>query len=118
AIVEVTATERTRAALQKGGRLPNVRFVSEPSVMETAHRFLVALLSDLEEHAEELRNMVEHGTSFAVPLVLLPPNKPLSGSALQLLALLTSRLAGEETDPYVAPSIDAARRMLKAHALG
>ena len=118
ALVEVTATKQTRAARQKAGPLKRVHFLSEPTIVQTAHRFFVVLLSDLEENAEELQNFVMQGTSLATPLVLLPPAKPLSGSALQLLALLTSRLAGDEIDPYVAPSVDAVRRMLKAHALG
>jgi ribosome-binding protein aMBF1 (putative translation factor) len=117
-LVEVTATERTRALLQKGGRLKRVHFVSKPSSVESGHCIVVALLSDLEEQAEQLQEFATRGTSLAIPLVLMALEKmPLDVSTLQVLALLASRLGGG-SDPYVVPSVDTARRILKAHAIG
>jgi hypothetical protein len=79
---------------------------------------LVAHLSDLEEHAEKLEDLVTEGTRSATPLVLLAVTKTLiSVSSLQTLTLLAKRLGGEGSDPYVATSVDAVRRILKAHAL-
>jgi hypothetical protein len=119
AFVEVTATERTRALLQRAGRLKHVHFVSKPSANQTVHGIVVALLSDFEERPEQLQGFVAQGTSFATPLVLMRLAKSaLSVSALQLLALLTSRFGAEGSDPYVSASVDTVRRILKAHALG
>ena len=92
AIVEVTATEPTRAVLKKPGPLKHVRFVSKPSGGEAVRRVVVARLSDLEERPEELLNFATRGSSAACPFVLLAFGaRSPSVSALQLLALLTSR---------------------------
>jgi hypothetical protein len=119
-IVEVTATEPTRAVLQKPGQLKHVRFVSKPSrgeAGEVVRRVVVAGLSDFEERPEELRNFLVHG--FAPPLVLMAFGKrPPSMPALQLMALLTSKLGSGKADPFVSPTVDAVRRILTAHALG
>jgi hypothetical protein len=119
AIVEVTATEPTRVLLKKVGPLKHVRFVSRPSVSEAVRRVVVARMSDFEERPEELRSFATRGSSFASPFILLAfgARQP-SVSALQLLALLTSRSASWKGDPYVSPSVDVVRRILTAHSLG
>lgn len=118
-IVEVTATESTRAVLQKPGRMKHVRFVSKPSGGESVHHVVVARISDFEKRSEELQRLIVRGTSFAAPLVVVALRKEQQTSrGLQLLTLLSSRLGSKRDDPFVSPSVDAARRILKAHALG
>jgi hypothetical protein len=118
-ILEVTATKPTRAALQKAGSLKQIRFVSEPSADRDVRRIVVARLSEFEEQPEEIRKFATGGTSFAAPLVLMAlGKKPSSLSALQLLALLTSRLGSRKDDPYISPNVDAVRRILMAYAVG
>ncbi|MEO7033125.1 MAG: helix-turn-helix domain-containing protein [Gemmatimonadaceae bacterium] len=118
-IVEVTASESTRAALQKPGPLKHVRFVSTPSVGGSVRRVVVARISDFEKRSEELQRLIVRGTSFAAPLVVVALQKDLQTfGGLQLLTLLSSRLGSKNGDPFVSPTVDAARRVLKAHALG
>jgi len=118
-IVEVTATESTRAVLQKPGRMKHVRFVSEPSVDASVRHVVVARMSDFEKRSEELQRFIVRGTSFAAPLVVVALRKELQTfRGLQLLTLLSSRLGSKRDDPFVSPSVDAARRILKAHSLG
>ena len=118
-ILEVTATKPTRAALQKAGGLKHIRFVSEPSTDRDVRRIVVARLSEFEEQPEEIRKFATRGKSFAAPLVLMALGKKLSSlSALQLLALLTSRIGSRKDDPYISSNVDAVRRILMAHAIG
>jgi hypothetical protein len=117
--VEVTATETARVLLQRAGRLKHIHFVSQPTPVEAVHRIVVAAVSDLAKHTEQLHELVTGAASSATPLVLMALREmPISVSTLQALALLTNRLGGEGSDPYVAPSVHAVRRILKAHALG
>lgn len=118
-VVEVTATKPTRAALQRSGSLKQIRFVTEPSTDRAVRRIVVARLSEFEEQPEEIRRFATGGTSFTAPVVLMALGKnPSSLSALQLLALLTSRFSSRKDDPYISPNVDAVRRILMAHALG
>ena len=118
-ILEVTATKPTRAALQKAGSLKHIRFVSEPSADRDVRRIVVARLSEFEDQPEEIRKFATRETSFAAPLVLMALGKKLSSvSALQLFALLTSRLGSRKDDPYISPNVDAVRRILMAYAVG
>jgi hypothetical protein len=119
AIVEVTATAPTQAVLQKSGRLKNVRFVSSPSPSEAVRRLVVARISDFDERPAELRHLAAHGSFVPTPLVLMALGKRQPTAAgLQLLALFASRFCSGKGDPFVAPSVEAARRLLAAHVLG
>ena len=119
AIVEVTATESTRAILQEAGPLKHVRFVTKRSPDQAVRHLVVVRVSDFEEPIEEFERLIASGDSFISPLVLMALTKERqSVAALQRLALVASRLGAKKSDPFVSPTVDVARRILKAYSLG
>jgi hypothetical protein len=118
ALVEVTAPRPVRTALEAAGHLKGVRFVTIPSSGRGVRRLAVARIADLEEQPNHLLAFAGLGWAASMPFVLLAFERwPTSAGALQLLALLTSKL-GRSVDPYVATDVRAARRIVAAHGLG
>lgn len=121
--LEVLVPERSKNVVRRElGELPRVRFVSKWSSPENV-RLFVARLRDLDRlGALDLLFEYERNELAPLPLVLLGLHrgKPVSSSPamLQTLALLSKLTSAEALDPYVAPSREAARRLLLAHSRG
>ena len=120
--VEVLVPEPSKSVVQERlGALPDVRFVSQPSKRVVA-RLLVALLEDLQKRRPEFERWLDRAwrEPATVPLVLLAPSGGKSTSdnrgLLQTLALVSKRASSSASDPYLAPSQEAVRRLLLAHS--
>lgn len=112
-LVPSESAPRLRAVIGDGPK-----FVTKPSGRK-AHRLLLALLADLDVpqrrlSLEKLYDLVlHHGTSMVFIQVKSEP--PRTSAGLQALTHWARRL---ETEPFVAPDADAARRVAQAHAVG
>jgi len=97
--------------------LGDVRFTTKPS-RGKSHAVLLALLSDLDvpkrrQGLERLYDQVVHQATLVVFIEMKSP--PRTPSGLQALTQWARRL---DAEPFIAPDVDAVRRVAHAHQVG
>ncbi len=120
--VEIVVPKGSKSALKKRlGSLADVRLVSKPSQRDVS-RVLMAMLEDLETNRLELETWLDLGRQLAtsLPVVFLGPfgRASVSLAVVQAMAVLSKRVTSKKSDPYVAPTKDAAQRLVRAHRAG